>query len=198
VTRTRASIDPAVRWRRCASTARGPTAGEDAKAPLVNVLDRAAVLMAFSSSAARGTFDITHEVLGRYAFGRPIASFQAVKHPLPTSTSRSMARSNAYYGAWALSHDHVELATAACGARAAASDAFETMSREMIQLHGGVGYTWEFDCHLFYRRAKLLGAMLGSADQWRDRLIERLGQRSTDALRSRGEPAAEAYEESSR
>src|SRR4030095_4321024 len=95
-----------------------------------------------------------------------------------------LARSNAYYGAWALSHDNAELATAACGARAAAGEAFEMMSREMIQLHGGVGYTWEFDCHLFYRRAKLLGAVLGSGDQWRDRLIQRLGQRSTADLRS--------------
>jgi acyl-CoA dehydrogenase len=44
----------------------------------------------------------------------------------------------------------------------------------MIQLHGGVGYTWEFDCHLFYRRAKYLGALLGSAHQWREQLIQRL------------------------
>lgn len=174
--------------------------GEDGKGTQLteHLLDRAALLLAFEQlGGAQRSFDITHEyVLSRYAFGRPIGSFQAVKHRLADLyVEIELARSNAYYGAWALSHDNAELGTAASGARAAASDAFETMSREMIQLHGGVGYTWEFDCHLFYRRAKLLGALLGSADQWRDQLIQRLGQRSTDALRSRGEPAAEAYEE---
>lgn len=197
VTRTAsASIDPS---RSMATLrfdgARAELLGTDGQgAPLAErVLDRAAVLMAFEQlGGAQRAFDITHEyTLGRYAFGRPIASFQAVKHRLADLyVEIELARSNAYYGAWALSHDNAELSTAACGARAAASDAFETMSREMIQLHGGVGYTWEFDCHLFYRRAKLLGAALGSADQWRDRLIQRLGQRGTDALRSVGEPAA--------
>jgi len=150
------------------------------------VLDRAAVLMAFEQlGGAQRAFEITREyTLNRYAFGRPVASFQAIKHRLADLyVEIELARSNAYYGAWALSHDNPELATAACGARASASDAFELASKEMIQLHGGIGYTWEVDCHLFYRRAKLLGAVLGSADQWRDRLIQRLGQRSPDALR---------------
>jgi alkylation response protein AidB-like acyl-CoA dehydrogenase len=202
VTRTAsASLDPS---RSMATlrfdAARAEVLGEDGKGTQLteHLLDRAAVLLAFEQlGGAQRAFDMTHEyVLGRYAFGRPIGSFQAVKHRLADLyVEIELARSNAYFGAWALSHDNAELGTAACGARAAASDAFETMSREMIQLHGGVGYTWEFDCHLFYRRAKLLGAMLGSADQWRDRLIQRLGQRSTDALRSRGEPVAEAYDE---
>jgi acyl-CoA dehydrogenase len=151
------------------------------------LLDRAAVLVAFEQlGGAQRAFDLTREyTLGRYAFGRPIASFQAIKHRLTDLyVEIELARSNAYYGAWALSHNSPELATAACGARAAASDAFELASTEMIQLHGGVGYTWEFDCHLFYRRAKLLRTLLGSADQWRDRLIRRLGERSSEALRA--------------
>lgn len=161
------------------------------------LLDRAAVLLAFEQlGGAQRAFDTTREyTLNRYAFGRPIASFQAVKHRLADLyVEIELARSNAFYGAWALSHDHRELTTAACGARASASDAFELASTEMIQLHGGVGYTWELDCHLFYRRAKLLGVILGSADQWRDRLIQRLGQRSPDALRAKPaeSPAAEA------
>ena len=90
-----------------------------------------------------------------------------------------LARSNCYYGAWALENDAPELGLAACGARASASDAFELASREMIQLHGGVGYTWEFDCHLFYRRAKWLAAVLDGADRWRDRLVERLTMERT-------------------
>ncbi|MBI4517643.1 MAG: acyl-CoA/acyl-ACP dehydrogenase [Deltaproteobacteria bacterium] len=142
------------------------------------VLDRAAVLMAFEQlGGAERAFEITREYcLSRYAFGRPIASFQALKHRLADLyVEIELARSNAYYGAWALSNDRPELAVAACGARAAASEAFELASAEMIQLHGGVGYTWEFDCHLFYRRAKLLGVALGSAHHWREQLMERLG-----------------------
>jgi acyl-CoA dehydrogenase len=159
--------------------ARAEVLGEDGNGAQLteHLLNRAAVLVAFEQlGGAQRAFDMTHEyVLSRYAFGRPIGSFQAVKHRLADLyVEIELARSNAYYGAWALSHDHVELGTAACGARAAASDAFETMSREMIQLHGGVGYTWEFDCHLFYRRAKLLGLALGSASAWREKLIRRL------------------------
>jgi len=141
------------------------------------VLDRAAVLLAFEQlGGAQRAFEITREFcLGRYAFGRPIASFQAVKHRLADLyVEIELARSNAYYGAWALSNDCAELATAACGARASATEAFELASKEMIQLHGGVGYTWEYDCHLFYRRAKLLGTVLGSANHWRETLIGRL------------------------
>ncbi|MEN8183098.1 MAG: acyl-CoA dehydrogenase family protein [Myxococcota bacterium] len=141
------------------------------------VLDRAAVLMAFEQvGGAQRAFEITREfTLGRYAFGRPVASFQAVKHRLADLyVAIELGRSNAYYGAWALSHEDDELPAAACGARIAACDAFELAGKEIIQLHGGVGFTWEYDCHLFYRRAKLLGLALGSAGEWRDRLIDRI------------------------
>ncbi len=56
-----------------------------------------------------------------------------------------------------------------------ATQAFDLSAREMIQMHGGVGYTWEYDCHLFYRRAKLLSLALGAPGEWRERLIQRLG-----------------------
>jgi len=141
------------------------------------LLDRAAVLMAFEQlGGATRALEITREfTLGRYAFGRPVASFQAIKHRFADLyVEIELARSNCYYGAWALENDAPELGLAACGARASASDAFELASKEMIQMHGGVGYTWEFDCHLFYRRAKWLAAMLDGADRWRDRLVQRL------------------------
>jgi alkylation response protein AidB-like acyl-CoA dehydrogenase len=144
------------------------------------VLDRAAVLLAFEQiGGAERALEITREFcLGRYAFGRPIASFQAIKHRLAdVYVAIELARSNAYYAAWALSTNAAEMASAACGARASASDAFELASQEMIQFHGGVGFTWEYDCHLFYRRAKTLGVALGSADEWREKLIQRLGVR---------------------
>jgi acyl-CoA dehydrogenase len=146
---------------------------------LRTLLDRAAILVAFEQiGGATRAFEMTREYcLSRYAFGRPIASFQALKHRLADLyVETELARSNAYYGAWALSTDSPELGVAACGARASATEAFDLASQEMIQMHGGVGYTWEFDCHLFYRRAKYLGALLGSAHQWREQLIQRLEQ----------------------
>lgn len=144
---------------------------------LQRLLDRAAVLMAFEQvGSAERAFEITKEyTLGRYAFGRPVASFQAIKHRLADLyTAIELAKSSSYYGAWALENESDELATAACGARVSATDALDLAGTEMIQMHGGVGFTWEFDCHMFYRRSKLLGLALGSASSWREKLIQRL------------------------
>jgi len=144
------------------------------------VLDRAAVLMAFEQlGGATRALEITREyAMGRYAFGRPIASFQALKHRFADLyCAIELARSNAYYGAWALSHGNDELPLASCGARISASEAFDLAGEEMIQIHGGVGYTWEYDCHLFFRRAKLLSLTLGSPSEWREKLISRLETR---------------------
>ena len=141
------------------------------------ILDRAAVLTAFEQlGAASRAFDLTREfALERYAFGRPVGSFQAIKHRLADLWCQiEMARSSCYYGAWALSTDASQLGVAACVARIAASEAFTSTSEEMIQIHGGVGYTWEYDCHLFYRRAKLLSVALGNPSSWKHQLIDRL------------------------
>jgi alkylation response protein AidB-like acyl-CoA dehydrogenase len=141
------------------------------------ILDRAAVLMAFEQiGSAERAFDVTKEyTLGRYAFGRPVASFQAIKHRLADLyTAIVLATSNAYYGAWALENDSDELAAAACAARVSASDALSLAGEEIIQMHGGVGFTWEYDCHMFYRRSKLTGLILGSPAEWREKLIQRL------------------------
>ena len=73
-----------------------------------------------------------------------------------------------------MAEDAPELGEAACSARISAVDAFELATQEMIQMHGGVGYTWEYDCHLFYRRAKSLAASLGGAADWKDRLVDHL------------------------
>ena len=102
--------------------------------------------------------------LERYAFGRPIGSFQAIKHKLAdVYVAIELASSNAYYGAWALAARRAELPVAAAAARVSANDAFHLAAKENIQTHGGMGFTWEFDCHLYYRRAKLLALALGSA-----------------------------------
>jgi hypothetical protein len=159
-------------------------------AQIEKLLDRAAVMMGFEQiGGATRAFEITREfTLARYAFGRPIASFQAVKHRLAELYAKiEIARSNGYYAAWALSTDSDELSLAACGFRAAASDAFELASEEMIQLHGGVGFTWEYDCHLFYRRAKWLSAALGTPSAWREKLIQRLEAKSASVDLDAGE-----------
>jgi len=141
------------------------------------ITSRAAVLFAFEQlGVAERALEITREYdLERYAFGRPIASFQAIKHRLADLYSEiELARSNSYYGAWALAQDHAELPVAACVSRVSATTAAELAAKEMIQLHGGLGYTWEADCHLFYRRAKWLGLALGPVSQWRERLARLL------------------------
>ncbi|MFM2100735.1 MAG: hypothetical protein RLZZ366_2274, partial [Pseudomonadota bacterium] len=89
-----------------------------------------------------------------------------------------LARSHAYYGAWALLTDAPELAQAAAGARVAAIDAFQFAAEENVQLHGGIGFTWESDCQFFYRRARLLALTLGSKNYWAERLVRTLEQRN--------------------
>ena len=147
-----------------------------------DLLDRAAVLMAFEQvGAAERSFELTRKyVLDRHVFGRPVASFQAIKHRLADLwVALELARSHAYYGAWALAGDEPELSVAACAARVSATTAFELAATEMIQLHGGVGYTWEYDCHLFYRRSKHLALSLGGVREWRDKLIRRVARSAT-------------------
>jgi alkylation response protein AidB-like acyl-CoA dehydrogenase len=120
--------------------------------------------------------------LDRMAFGRPIGSFQAIKHMLADMyVSATLARSNSYYGAWALSTGASELPVAAATARVSATQAFQHCAKNNIQVHGGVGFTWAFDCHLYYRRANLLAVSLGSLSQWEDALIERMRTRQLAA-----------------
>jgi alkylation response protein AidB-like acyl-CoA dehydrogenase len=88
--------------------------------------------------------------------------------------TNQIALSHGYYAAWTLAEDNDELPVAACSVRVAASDALTLASEEMVQMHGGVGFTWEYDCHLFYRRARVLSLALGSPSVWREKLITRL------------------------
>ena len=139
-----------------------------------NLLDRAAVLFSFEQlGGAEACMDMAKEyAMGRYAFGRSIASFQAIKHKLADMyIAVELARSNCYYGAWALSTDAPELPTAAATCRVSASQAYHECSKENIQTHGGMGFTWEFDCHLYYRRCRQLAANIGSQAIWKDKLI---------------------------
>lgn len=144
---------------------------------LDQVYDRAAVLIAFEQlGGADRALEMGRDyALERFAFGRPIGSLQAIKHMLADMyVSATLARSNCYYAAWALSTASLELPIAAATARVSATQAFQHCSRNNIQVHGGMGFTWEFDCHLYYRRANLLALTIGSLSSWEDRLIERL------------------------
>jgi alkylation response protein AidB-like acyl-CoA dehydrogenase len=145
------------------------------------VLDRAAVLIAFEQvGGAQKCLEMaTDYAKSRYAFSRPIGSFQAIKHKLADMyVATEVARSNAYYGAWALESGASELQFAAACARTAASEAYHFASKENIQTHGGMGYTWEADCHLFFRRAKLLAVQAGAPAVWKEKLVKRLEQRN--------------------
>jgi alkylation response protein AidB-like acyl-CoA dehydrogenase len=145
------------------------------------VNDRAAVLLAFEQV---GGSDMCLEMgreyaLNRYAFGRPIGGYQAIKHKLADMYCKNtLARGNAYYGAWALNTNASELPIAAAGARVSASDAYWNAAKENVQVHGGMGFTWEMDCHLHYRRSQQIGLVAGSARVWKEKLVSRIERRN--------------------
>ncbi|OWK32644.1 acyl-CoA dehydrogenase family protein [Sphingomonas mucosissima] len=146
-------------------------------ASLQTLLDRAAVLVAFEQiGGADRALEMGRDyALERMAFGRQIGSFQAIKHMLADMyVSATLARSNAYYGAWALSTGAAELPRAAATARVSATNAFRHCAKNNIQVHGGMGFTWQMDCHLFYRRSNQLALALGSLPDWEEKLVTRL------------------------
>jgi hypothetical protein len=148
---------------------------------ITQVLDRAAVLMAFEQvGGADRALEMGRDyALDRIAFGRPIGSFQAVKHMLADMyVAATLARSNCYYGAWALSTNAGELPEAAAAARISATQAFQHCAKNNIQVHGGMGFTWEFDCHMYYRRANAVALGLGSLSYWEDALIDRMRKKN--------------------
>jgi alkylation response protein AidB-like acyl-CoA dehydrogenase len=105
----------------------------------------------------------------RYQFGRPIGSFQAIKHKCADMLLEvESARSAAYYAAWAAADVGSDLPLAASLAQACCSEAYVLAAAENIQIHGGIGFTWEHDAHLYYRRAKSAEAMLGTPAEHRD------------------------------
>jgi len=145
------------------------------------VFDRAAVLLAFEQTGgADKCLEMAKDyAMGRYAFGRVIAGYQAMKHKLADMyVKNQVARSNAYYGAWALNTNAAELPVAASAARIAASEAYWFGSKENIQTHGGMGFTWEVDCHLYYRRSRQLGLVAGAPKVWKERLVSQLERRN--------------------
>ena len=109
----------------------------------------------------------------RLQFGRPIGSFQAVKHRLADMlVDQEHARSAAYHGAWALQDGTDDPALVASIAQATGSAAFTRIAMDAVQVHGGIGFTWEHQAHLYFKRAFTDAALLGSAEEHRTRIAE--------------------------
>ncbi|MEM7217466.1 MAG: acyl-CoA dehydrogenase family protein [Pseudomonadota bacterium] len=152
----------------------GGVADGDGWQRLDALYDRAAVLFAFEQlGGAQSALDMAVAYAQqRYAFGRPIGSFQGLKHIMADMyVALKLAESNCYYAAWALETDADDLALAAATARVSATQAYQLCSRDNIQVHGGMGFTWEFDCHLYYRRSNYLALQLGGLSDWERKLV---------------------------
>jgi alkylation response protein AidB-like acyl-CoA dehydrogenase len=111
----------------------------------------------------------------RVQFGKPIGSFQAVKHKcVDMMVAVENARSLVYYAAWAVDENVPEAKSAVPMTKAYCSDMCKTVTSEAIQVHGGIGFTWEHDMHLFYRRALASEAAFGSAPLHREMVAQTL------------------------
>jgi alkylation response protein AidB-like acyl-CoA dehydrogenase len=121
-------------------------------------------------------FDVTLEYAKqREQFGVPIGSFQAIKHKFADLlVSLERARATSYFAALCIAEDDPRRSIAASTAKAAAGDCQQLLTKEGIQIHGGIGYTWEHDMHLYVRRAKTDGALLGNTHEHRTRIADEL------------------------
>ena len=147
-------------------------------------VDRACVMLAFEQiGGAAQCLEMARDyALERNAFGRPIGSYQAIKHKLVDVYARNrLATAHAYFAAWALSTGSDQLQLSAGCARVMAGEAFCFAAQENIQVHGGIGFTWEHDCHLFYRRARAMVLDHGSLHEWRERIASALISQSVTA-----------------
>lgn len=172
------STRPQTRWVLAGAEARRVgTAGDGARV-LAHVRDRAcAALAAEQTGAAARCLELTVDhVLRRVQFGRPVGSFQAVKHRLADAyVLVESARSAALGAAFAADEDPAALPRLAAVAKSVCSEAFSAVAGEMIQLHGGIGITWEHDAHRYFKRAHGSARLFGPAALHRERLGASLG-----------------------
>ena len=143
--------------------------------PLARVLDRATVaLCAEMCGGAQKVLDMTVEYAKiRQAFGRPIGSYQGVKHRAADMlVDVENSKSITYYAAWALDENAPEAPLAVSMAKAYVSDAYRRVAAAGIQLHGGIGFTWEHDLHLYFKRAKGSEFTFGDATHHRERVAQ--------------------------
>jgi alkylation response protein AidB-like acyl-CoA dehydrogenase len=147
-------------------------------AALSKTLDQAAVCLANEMvGGAQRVLEMSVDYAKvRVQFGRPIGSFQAIKHKCADMLLEvESAKSAAYYAAWAAAEDNEELPVVASLAKAYCSDAYFHAAAENIQIHGGIGFTWEHPAHLYFKRAKSSEILLGDATYHRELLAQRIG-----------------------
>ena len=141
---------------------------------LAAALDHTVVAL---SSEAVGVASTALELATTYAkervqFGHPIGSYQAVSHRCADMYALTeSARSATYYAAWTIDEGAPDAARAAATAKVASSEASRHVTTGSIQVHGGVGFTWEHDAHLYYRRGRFCETFLGDASHWRERVV---------------------------
>jgi alkylation response protein AidB-like acyl-CoA dehydrogenase len=145
---------------------------------MTRLYDLAVVALAFEQiGGAQACLEASVEYAKtRHQFGRPIGSFQAIKHKCADMLVHvESAKSAAYYAGWAAASDPAELRVAAPLAKSYCSDAYFSIAAENIQVHGGIGFTWEHDAHLYFKRAKSTQLLFGDSARWRAILADRLG-----------------------
>ena len=147
-------------------------------------LDRAAVILAYEAIGTAGAaMAMTVEYAKtRVAFGQTIGRYQGVKHKCADMFIKiELARAHALHGVAMIGSNGPELRQAASAARVASLDALSFTAEEAVQLHGGIGFTWDSDCQFYYRRARALAAALGPRGWWADRLVRALELRNRAA-----------------
>ena len=150
----------------------------DGAAPILRTLDHAAIALASEMvGGAQALLDsaVSYAKL-RVQFGRTIGSFQAIKHKLADMLLEvELAKSAAYYAAQAAAVEDPELPALASLAKAASSETYLHTAIECIQIHGGIGFTWDNDTHLWFKRAKSSEVFLGQPSYHRELLMQRWG-----------------------
>ena len=139
--------------------------------PLARVLEAGAAALALQAvgGAGRALEMAVEYAKVRHQFGKPIGSFQAVKHRCADMLVQcETTRSGAYYAAWTVDAGAPDAAVAAAMAKATCTEMFRDVSGEAIQVHGGIGFTWEHDLHFYFKRAKYLEFALGTPAQHRE------------------------------
>ena len=150
----------------------------EAAAILSRTLDTAAIAQAAEQlGGAQRALDMAVSYAKiRHQFGRPIGSFQAIKHRCADLLLEvESLRSAVGYAAAAVAEDSPEIAVLAALVKALASDTYFHVAAENIQIHGGIGFTWEHDAHLYFKRAKSSELLLGDGNYHRERLATRIG-----------------------
>jgi len=150
----------------------------DGWAALSKTLDQAAVCLAAEQvGGAQKCLDMSVDYAKvRIQFGRPIGSFQAIKHKCADMLLEvESSKSAAYYAGWAAAEDNDELPVVASLAKSYCSEAYFHAAAENIQIHGGIGFTWEHDAHLYFKRAKSSEILFGDPTYHRELLAQRIG-----------------------